>query len=278
MKFSRRDFLGVAGLLALASNAQAEWKFLKKLKPDLSKLKPKFIGAPGTISFVAFNDIHIEDAKSASLLNHAVKTLKDDKSIEFVAVLGDISADGQLAQFRLAKQCLDKLEKPWHAIPGNHDLTANTADAYANYKGLMGDTNWTDEQSGWRFIGLDTCVAGQVEGNVSPERIEWLQNTLKHTAKDRPIALFTHHPLNPSSKSRLKNADEVLALFSGHHLRLVASGHFHGNQAEEKDGVLFITTACLAFSRENHDKTTEKGYLRVDIKKDAVEHSFVVVT
>lgn len=277
MKFSRREFLGTAGLLALASSAQAEWKLLKKLKPNLSKLKPKFIGAPGTISFAAINDIHALDAKSVSLLNHAIKEIKADKNLEFVAVLGDISSDGRLEEFRLAKQCLDKLEKPWYAIPGNHDLTPNVADPYANYKRLMGETQWTETAAGWRFIGLDTSVAGEVEGTVSPERIEWLQNILKHTGKDQPIALFTHHPLNPNTKSRLTNADEVLGLFSGHHLRLVASGHFHGNQTEEKDGTLFITTACCASSRENHDGTKEKGYLRVDIKKDAVEHNFVVV-
>jgi len=271
MKFSRREFLGAAGLLAMASSAQAEWKLLKKLTP-------KFLGAPGTLSFAAINDIHITDAKSASLLSHAVKGIKADKNIEFVVVLGDVSSEGRLDEFRLAKQCLDKLEKPWHAIPGNHDLTANVADPYANYKRFMGDTQWTKDEAGWQFIGLDTCAAGAVEGTVSPAGIEWLKDALKHTGKDRPIALFTHHPLNPSSKdNRLTNADEVLGLFSGHHLRLVASGHFHGNQAEEKEGVLFITTACCASSRENHDKTTEKGYLRVDIKKDAVEHSFVVV-
>lgn len=287
MKFNRRDFLGLAAALGVSAAAEAEITFLKKLKPkfldkikppSLKKLDPKFLHAPGRFTFVAINDIHLADAKSTGLINRAIDQIKADNEVKFVVVLGDITSSGQVEEFRLAKQSLDRLDKPYFCIPGNHDCTPGTADPLANFRAACGEPQWVQKDKGWTLIGLDTSEPGQVDGTVSPERIAWLQKVLEHTSESRPIALFTHHPLNPSTKGdRLKNADEVLGLFKGHALKLVASGHFHGNQAEVKDGALFMTTACCASSRGNHDNTKEKGYARIVFNKDQVDHQFVEV-
>ncbi len=278
MKCNRRDFLAAAGLSLLTASAGAEIKFLQKLKPDLKKLKSKVFSGSGNFTFAAINDLHMLDAKSTSLLNRAVLQIKADESIKFVTVLGDVASDGRLEEFRLAKQCLDKLEKPYFCIPGNHDCTPGTSDPYANFRSVFGNTQWEYSDEGWLVIGLDTSAPGQVDGIVSPERLDWLKEVIRHTAKSRPIALMAHHPFNPSTKGkRVSNADEVLGLFSGMNLKLVAGGHYHGNQAEVKDGILFLTTACCASSRDNHDGTKEKGYRRFTIAKEAIEHQFVPV-
>ena len=72
-------------------------------------------------------------------------------------------------------------------------------------------------------------------------------------------------------------ADEVLALFAGHNLRAVLNGHFHGNQEEVVDGVLFTTTACLSSTRGNHDGTDLKGYRLFHCAGGEITTEFVAV-
>jgi hypothetical protein len=108
--------------------------------------------------------------------------------------------------------------------------------------------------------------------------MDWLKARIASVADGKPVALFCHHPLNPNArKYRVSNADEIIALFKGKALRLVASGHWHGNQVERANGVLFTTTACCTPTRDNFDDTKEKGYRLFHLAPDSVETEFVVV-
>ncbi|MBI2432234.1 MAG: metallophosphoesterase [Candidatus Hydrogenedentes bacterium] len=183
-----------------------------------------------------------------------------------------------MQEMGLAQQSLDKLTRPYFCVPGNHDVTPGSENIYANYEQAFGDRQWEkDNLARWMFLGLDTCEGTASDVTVSPDRIEWLQQQLKKIGKDRPIALATHHPFNPSTKAyRVRNAEELLGLFAGHNLKLVMSGHFHGNQVEERDGVLFTTTACCSSTRDNHDGTAEKGFRLFHVDAESITHEFVV--
>ena len=60
-------------------------------------------------------------------------------------------------------------------------------------------------------------------------------------------------------------------------LRIAAAGHWHGNQEETRDGVLFTTTACCTSTRNNFDGTPEKGYRLFHLAGDSVATEFVEV-
>jgi predicted phosphodiesterase len=127
-------------------------------------------------------------------------------------------------------------------------------------------------------MGIDTCNGTASDVTIPPERLEWIEKQLRKLKAERPIALFTHHPFNPNTKAyRVKNADETLALFANHNLKLVASGHYHGNQVEERNGILFITTACCASTRGNFDNTEARGYRIFRLDGDTIAHEFVEV-
>ena len=128
------------------------------------------------------------------------------------------------------------------------------------------------------FIGLDSCNAAKSSVTIPDERIAWLKAQLRGIPSTRPIAVLAHHPFNPHTKRyRVKNADDVLALFKGHNLKLVAAGHYHGNQVEERDGVLFTTTACCATTRPNFDRTREKGYRLFHVDGESITSEFTEV-
>lgn len=271
MKLTRRQFVGLAGAVGAASCARNDEKVDSKPKPP-KPLKDVY-------TFATIGDIHLVDAKSTAIVNRAVNIINFDPEIEFTVVLGDLGTDGTLVEMNLAKLCLDRLENPYYVIPGNHDVNTTRDDEYANYEMAFGERNWREKKDGWLYIGLDTCNGTAADVTLPQERMDWLAEVVRKTDKDRPIALMTHHPLNPNSaKYRVGNADEILAVFAEHNLRIVASGHYHGNQVERANGVLFTTTACCSSTRENADGTTAKGFrlFRID-KQNNVETEFVPV-
>lgn len=273
MKFSRRQFLGLAGALGLASCAK-----VKRVIPDvnLSRLKPTF--GSGDFTFAAINDLHVLDTKSAGIVNQAVNNINADSRVQFTVVLGDIATGGRYQELKLAKVALDRLDKPRFAIPGNHDVDMKTKDIFGNYKAVYGPTRWDEGEEGWLFIGLNSCEESKSDVAIQPDEVAWLEQTLKKVNRERPIALFAHHPFNPNTRAyRVQNADEILGMFAEHNLKLVAAGHYHGNQVEEHNGVLFTTTACCSSTRDNHDETREKGYRLFHVAGNTIETEFVVV-
>ena len=259
MRYSRRQFMGLVGLAGLSGCSRG-------------------LFAGGRFSFVAVNDLHVLDQTSTAIVDKAVAQINADPRVAFTAALGDLATDGKEAELTLVKASLSNLQQPCFAIPGNHDVSGVPAEHYQQFETAFGVKEWQEAEKGWVFIGLDSCNATSSNVTIPDERMAWLQAQLKGIAPTQPIALFAHHPFNPHTKSyRVKNADDVVALFKGHNLKLVAAGHYHGNQVEEREGILFTTTACCSSTRGNFDKTPAKGYRLFHIDGDAITSEFVEV-
>jgi 3',5'-cyclic AMP phosphodiesterase CpdA len=272
MKVSRRNFLGLSALAGLSGCARIEQTKLGKITPEFE------FGDDGVLKIAALNDLHMLDSRGAGIVGRAVNLINNDDAIDFTLVLGDLTTHGTLPEANLALQALDRLEKPYFCIPGEHDYNPATENHYEFYQRAFKKTQWRESSAGWVLIGLDTCDGTASQTTVSQSSLDWLKDQLEHTEKKKPIALFTHHPLSPNTKAdRATNADDVLALFADHHLKLVASGHYHGNQEEERDGVLFVTTACCSATAENSDGTTEKGYRVFTLEGESIQHEFIPV-
>jgi 3',5'-cyclic AMP phosphodiesterase CpdA len=261
-KFSRREFLGLAGALGLGWCA---WGSDKKIDPK-------------GFSIAAINDIHVVDAPTTALLDKAVERINLLPDVRLTVILGDITEDGKREEFELAKKALDRLTRPYMAVPGNHDVLGQGFRAYANYRKDFRETRWVRQEEGWFLIGIDSCEGRAGDVKIPLGQITWLSDRLQEIPVDRPIALFDHHPFNPHAfRYRVRNADKVLALFSKHCLKLVASGHWHGNQVETQHGTLFTTTACCSTTRDNHDLTPGKGFRLFHFEKDTVETEFIEI-
>ena len=267
MALTRRQFIGL-----LASASAASCARVKRIDWDLG------LGSDDTFTFATVNDTHVLDAGSTAIVNRAVSSINGNKDIRFAVVLGDLATQGRLPELSLAKSSLDKLEKPYFVVPGNHDVDPTNQNMFASYEHCFGKCTWTEDSNGWAFIGLDSCEGTASDVSVRPERLAWLDKQISRIKAGRPIALFLHHPFNPHTKAyRVKNADDVLARFDGHNLKLVAAGHYHGNQVEERDRILFTTTACCSSTRGNFDKTPAKGYRLFHVAPGKLDTEFVEV-
>lgn len=165
---------------------------------------------------------------------------------DLVVCTGDFAfnAIASLDDLAFAREQFDRLDVPWLAVPGNHDVGNNHPDVrgehvassehVAAYRRYFGTDFWQHAIGGWTFIGLDCLILG----SGLPEEREQLKFLRKAIAgaAGTPIALFMHKPLflvDPDDERRHQGslfAEPRRALMeeiAGADIRLVATGHNH---------------------------------------------------
>ena len=131
-------------------------------------------------------------------------------------------------------------------IPGNHDKRGSLREAFPeSYSPLQGDVVFEQKLGDWQLIGLDTLMAGHVEGEIKERQWEWLEGLLTENA-EHPTVIFMHHPAvligsgwldqlglieSERFQQLVKNSPQV---------KLVSAGHVH----QESTTTIGHATAC----------------------------------
>ena len=220
--------------------------------------------------FAQASDTHVTDTRSVEIINEAVDRINADQRVAFSLWLGDLTRGSTADEMVLARLALQRLAKPRHVLRGNHDLAGGL------FEREFGPLRSVVTYGGWKLLLVDSNPGDKTPMSAADR--EWIRDRLQETPADMPLVLCTHHPLMPHTKSlRLAGADEVITMFAEHNLKAVLGGHFHGNQQETVDGVLFTTTACLSTTRSNFDGSKAKGYRLFRCKDDDITTEFVSV-
>ncbi|MBN1422479.1 MAG: metallophosphoesterase [Planctomycetes bacterium] len=246
-------------------------------------LRPALGGAADpalpSFGFVSFNDTHVRDARCVAFLKKAfarMNDLADQGRADFAILAGDVATAGKPEEFALFREAARSLRLPLYVVPGNHDFQGEDGSAYD--AAFPGRRNYAFEHKGWRFLGLDSTDGDRwLSISARPEMIAWLRKTLAQGNPAQPTIAFTHYPLGPYVRFRLKNADAILELFRGQALRLVLSGHYHGFTQRSWGNSVLVTNRCLSVSRDNHDGASEKGFLACRVDGDRVGYQFIEV-
>lgn len=274
-------FLGLvfSGLLATLS-AQAQEKF----------------------TFAFMTDIHMNaNPKTRSLegfkraIQHVERTLAD-----FVLTGGDnVDVDGMKTDRKadaigLYQNYMDLISGSalkWYFTIGNHDRywgDGGEGGAYgeALFKSFFGETYYTFDHKGWRFIVLNSTEVCEGKYCISDAQYQWLETILSETPVDQPIVISTHVPFlslyYPVLEGRYTDADtfvnqkEIFDMFGGHNLKLVLQGHQHLYEEIKVKGVQFITAGAVSagwWGGAFHG--TEEGYLKVNVNGDDFNWEYV---
>jgi 3',5'-cyclic AMP phosphodiesterase CpdA len=163
-----------------------------------------------------------------------------------VVISGDLTQGGRRAEFRAARQFMDRLVAPKLAVPGNHDITPyhlveRFTDPYARWRAdIDAETEpfWSDGTVA--VIGLNTARRFSFNwdwsrGRVTDRRLRRLVRRLERVPEGVVRVVVAHHPLLPPQTAPetrvVDGAARALESLRDNKVALVLAGHLHRGYA-----------------------------------------------
>ena len=196
-----------------------------------------------------------------------------DPPVDFVVMGGDLAQLGDPVELRLGKEIMDELEVDVYYIPGEHDWYLDMGETFVD---LFGESPWTFDHKGVRFIGLDTISRAPdywSVTNMSPEermghmagldnsvtgpwaglgrsQRDWLESTLNDWDRDDPVVIFSHNPLYeyyPPWNFWVRDWRETLEILRPFNNVTDFHGHTHQVLYNEIDNIRLIGMLATAW-------------------------------
>lgn len=232
--------------------------------------------------FVVLSDVHISAAKqdknsrqltqSISLLQKAVSEV-NKSDVDFVIFSGDVIDKTEKTSLVMFAKIVNKLNKPYYIIPGNHDVAHFLGLDKKEFFRLVNKFSHNKTSSmpsvkimknGLVFIFMDGVnqIMPSSAGYYKENDLIWLDKKLSKY-KNNNVVIVQHFPLVEPyyRKSHITyKADEYLDVLSKHkNVIAVISGHFHAEGENLRDGVLHISAPSLVENNEYKEITIDQG-------------------
>ncbi|WP_414147283.1 metallophosphoesterase [Erwinia sp. BNK-24-b] len=206
------------------------------------------------VEIVQITDLHLmanerlllKGVNTAQTLN-SVLTAIGQTSYHRLIATGDISEDFSAASYETFKTLLAR-----HRIASLVCLSGNHDDPVMMQE-ILGPVALPRIfcEGEWLFIGLNTTIKGEDEGEIAAVELAQLDSLLaQHHAKF--AAIFMHHHALPVQSGwidryGLKNAADLLALVARYpEIKAVIGGHVHQASVQTCKGTLFYTTPATS--------------------------------
>jgi len=173
--------------------------------------------------FAWLSDTHLyPKTVNTRFVEKAVRAVTEIKAMnppaDFLIFGGDLAQLGDPVELDLGAEILKEITIKKVFIPGEHDWYL---DMGAKWNGLFGQSPWSFDHKGVRFVGLDTVsraadfwtakkmtpkdrmghmsvldgTLGGAWAGVGLDQLQWLQSNLANWPKNRPVVVFSHNPL-----------------------------------------------------------------------------------
>jgi Icc protein len=177
---------------------------------------------------------------------------------EFVLITGDCSADGSPASYERLHAKIARLSSRAYYLPGNHDDAPFMARLLADRKLAQFEKfTQTFDACGWRFILLDSSVAGEDGGSIGNEQREWLRAQLARDGQMPMVIAVHHNPLPVGSTwldtMTISDAPALLAILdTSPNVKLVLFGHVHQEFEERRGQTVYASAPSTFFQFKPH--------------------------
>ena len=221
---------------------------------------PPVVAQPFT--FAHITDTHVGGSTGAEDLEKTVADINSLPEISFVLVTGDITEFGSGDELRTAKSILDKLNKTWFVVPGNHDSKWSESGCN-DFVTIFGSETFAFEKNGYLFVGTSSGPNMRMAPGLVPrEQVVWLDSILSNLKNpEQPLIFVNHYPLDES----LSNSNKVIQSLKKGNIQLQLLGHGHTNKWYDFQGIPGI------MGRSNlKTARTAVGYNLVTIRNDSV--------
>jgi outer membrane protein assembly factor BamB/predicted phosphodiesterase len=221
-----------------------------------------FAGEP--FHFAVLSDVHIDKnlTKPTEDLQQCVDQINKTADIDFTLVTGDIADNGDGASMRIAKGVLDKLQKPYYIILGNHD-TKWSESGVMDFKRIFGYERFNFEYKGYIFLGFNTGpIIRMTLGHVAPDDIDWVKQQLENNGVNgKPVFLVTHYPLLPGDVDNWYDLTDAVRKYP---VKAFLGGHYHSYRYFQYDGIPGI------LNRSSLRGNGGTGYTEYDMTPDSM--------
>ncbi|MDY0768499.1 MULTISPECIES: phosphodiesterase [Serratia] len=205
----------------------------------LAQISDLHIKAAGQLSYNKVDTLSALQAAVAHL--NALRPAPDA-----VVITGDLTDFGRANEYQQVRKVLDRLTRPWFAIPGNHDDRATFRNAFGDCPWLPAQgefLNWTIDDFPLRLIGLDSTVPGYSWGEICESRAEWLRDTLAEQPHKPTVLMLHHHPficgIDHMDRQNLRNRARLASvLVDAPQVKLILCGHVHRFIVSQLAGVM----------------------------------------
>ena len=208
----------------------------------LESFRPNPPDVAGVLSWVHLGDLHMREAGQQNDLD--LQALVDEvnavfaASVSFVFLPGDNADHGDLPACTVVRRSLDRLQVPWCAIVGDHDVEQKSFD---NFKASLA------EQTHYRFVAGGACflamnafdVPDPPSFAVLAEQLRWLEEQLQAATIEGQMKVLLLHCYPSDLKQGRK---ELLRLIAEYGVRLIDMGHTHYNEISHDGKTIYTAT------------------------------------
>ena len=173
------------------------------------------------------SDIHCGPEFQASIFEAAVGEINSLRP-DALVVTGDLTENGLLAQYRLAREVLSSIKCRNKVIcSGNHDYRST---GYLLFKRFF-PSKQVIEVGGCVLAIVNTARPERNDGEVGHRQVVWLERTLARYKKEVKVVALHHHliqvPDTGPDNIPVVDAGDTLRGLLHAHVDLVLAGHRH---------------------------------------------------
>jgi len=193
------------------------------------------------------SDLHVTSPYFVKEYGETVIGRVNELSPDLLIITGDLTQDGHLHEFEIAKEFVDRFEVEDKVIVmGNHYARNLGYEIFEELIGTRYPFHETDEVA---IFGIDSTVPDMDDGHVGREYYDIILERLKDRDKIRILALHHHLiPIPGTGRERHIPVDsgDVLKLIRELDIDLVLSGHKHLPWVWKFEDTHFVTagTSC----------------------------------
>jgi 3',5'-cyclic-AMP phosphodiesterase len=197
------------------------------------------------IVFVVPGDLHLTRAglENHQAALHAVAEINRLIKPDFVQFIGDNVQNALDEEFALFRDLAGRLEMPWRALVGDHDVHADPT--ALRFRHWVGEAYGSMALRGVRFLRLNTQEARPV--GLSHAQLEWLETELNRARqRDERVVLFQHnYPYQIWEDFAGPGIDEWRTFVQRWRIAAIFSGHTHYGQVANDGRNICIATRSI---------------------------------
>ncbi|MEA2055336.1 MAG: metallophosphoesterase [Candidatus Thermoplasmatota archaeon] len=194
---------------------------------------------------------------------------------DFVFISGDLTTEGLLSEYELAKEKLKQINGKLLIVPGNHD-ERNLG--YKLFPEFFGEPSFFHEYDELNFIGLASSEPDKDNGRLGRRRHKLIEEGINKNNKMSIIG-FHHHVVPVPNSGRETNiiddAGETLDIIIRNEVPLVLMGHRHVPWGVKIHKTLLVNAGTFSCTRTRaHFGNT---FNLIDVNNNIIEVTVVNV-